>query len=504
MKYSFLALLAILEWLSSVENHSSRPFGNVLCSEYMTSVKSLIKMLTLLSVQIAFFDQEIMNSVHPVVSSEFNSSNHASWLETAFLLTSTTSQPLYARISDVIGRRLTNTFSLGAYALGTCLSGLAPSFWTFIAARALCGIGAGGVLGMAPIITNDLVPIRIRGTYQAYINLVLGLGASIGSISGGFLSDKLGWRWIFVFEIPPILAVLVVVYVSVPSSLGRYLEDCSTPKQHWNDFDVIGLSLFTILIALMISVLSLGGNVLSWTHPYILVSSSMSVLATAALVHVERRAPFPAMPFAKRLIQPNANLILSNLFAYMGDSAILFNAPLFFQAVKLQSASSSGARLGFPNLAGAVFGILSGFLISFTGRMKWPMVLGCTFMVVGSFLLSIPLRGVPNWLVTIFLLPSSIGMGLDTPATSVALVAACTPVDQAIMTSALNVFRRIGKILGVLISSTLFQNAMTVYLERFVTGANKIVVWIGASCYLDRPAANNWNRLLQKRGSRCK
>lgn len=97
---------------------------------------------------LATFDSTLMASSHPVITSYFNASNAASWLSTAFLLTSTSFQPLFGRLSDTFGRRPLYLFSLATFALTTGWCVLAQSIGSFIAARAFCGLGAGGVMSM--------------------------------------------------------------------------------------------------------------------------------------------------------------------------------------------------------------------------------------------------------------------------------------------------------------------------------------------------------------------
>ena len=112
---------------------------------------------------VSCFDGTIMASSHPVITSYFQSSNSASWLSTAFLLTSTAFQPLLGRLSDTVGRKGPYLVTATIFALATLWCALAQSMASFIAARAVCGIGAGGVMTLGSIIVSDLVPIERRG-----------------------------------------------------------------------------------------------------------------------------------------------------------------------------------------------------------------------------------------------------------------------------------------------------------------------------------------------------
>jgi hypothetical protein len=121
---------------------------------------------------IAFFDTTLMASSHPVITSYFNASNAASWLSTVFYLTSTIFQPIFGRASDTIGRRPVLLFGIIMFFTSTVWCGAAGSIGSFIAARAVSGIGAGGVVSLASILTSDMVKIEYRGIYQSYYNLV--------------------------------------------------------------------------------------------------------------------------------------------------------------------------------------------------------------------------------------------------------------------------------------------------------------------------------------------
>lgn len=179
------------------------------------------------------------------------------------------------------------------------------------------------------------------------------------------------------------------------------------------------------------------------------------------------------MPLPMLFSRPRGNLVFNNFFAALGINTILFNAPLYFQAVKLESASLSGFRLGGPSIALTICGVSCGFIMTATGRMKWLIVVGTLSMLIGSVCLSAMWDGIPTWLATVFLIPSSVGQGLGFPATSLAVLATSTQQDQAVMTSTLLLWRSLGVVMGVSFSSLILQNALTAYLNALVTGRHK-------------------------------
>ena len=168
----------------------------------------------------SLFDATLMASTHPVITSYFHASNSASWLSVAFLLTSTSFQPLFGRLSDTIGRKPPYIFTLTVFLLGTMWCAFAQSVVSFILARAVCGLGAGGLMSMSSIIASDLLPIEIRGAYQSYVHIAFGAGSALGAATGGAIADQLGWRWEFGIQIPIIATVLTSACIFTPRDLG--------------------------------------------------------------------------------------------------------------------------------------------------------------------------------------------------------------------------------------------------------------------------------------------
>ncbi|KAA8627638.1 multidrug resistance protein fnx1 [Pyrenophora tritici-repentis] len=424
---------------------------------------------------IAMFDSTLMASSHPVITSYFHASNSASWLSTAFLLTSTSLQPLMGRLSDTFGRRPLYIAGLMFLAATTAWCALAQSIGSFIAARAFCGIGAAGVLSMGNIMTNDLVSIEVRGTYQAYINLFYGGGSACGAAFGGFLCDKLGWRMTFAIQIPVLIMLLINAIFTTPSTLGPNLAKSAGLgiRDAMKGFDVAGSFLLTVSVAFLILGLNVGGNIYPWTHWVVITSLLVALVTCGILIKVESKAERPVMPLPMLFSKPRGNLVFNNFFAQIGMNTILFNAPLYFQAVELESASVSGFRLAGPSVALTICGVSAGFIMTATGRMKWLIVVGSLAMLLGATCMSLMWDGIPKWLATVFLVPSSIGQGLSFPATSLAVLATSTQEDQAVMSSTLILWRSLGIVMGVSISSLILQNALKMNLEKLVTGHNK-------------------------------
>jgi len=154
-------------------------------------------------------------------------------------------------------------------------------------------------------------------------------------------------------------------------------------------------------------------------------------------------------------------------------NTILFNVPLFFQAVLLDSATTSGTRLILPFVFNMSAGFSTGFIITWTGRMKHCLVVGYMCFIVGSILLSVMGTGLPSWAYTVFLIAASLGQGFSYPSTSLAVLATSHQDDLAVATSVLILFRSLGTVMGVSVSSLVVQNSLFHYLDVFVGGSNR-------------------------------
>ncbi|RMZ85913.1 hypothetical protein DV736_g6532, partial [Chaetothyriales sp. CBS 134916] len=437
----------------------------------------LMFVVVMLSYFIACFDSTLMASSHPVITSYFGASQAASWLSTVFLITSTAFQPLFGRVSDTVGRRSMLLISISVFGLTTLWCALAGSIESFIAARAMCGIGAGGTMSMCLIIVSDLVRIEDRGVFQSHINVAYGLGAASGAAFGGYLCDSLGWRWAFGVQVPLIAICLTLAAIFTPPNLGPMLINADDGEGGaWvalKNFDSLGSLLLIINVTCLILALNLGGNIFPWLSTIVIVCFSIFAVTTPLFIWVEKRANQPLMPLPLLTRSPIANLIFSNLLGGISTTTVLFNIPLFFQAVQLISASESGFRLAVPSLAGSTAGIAAGYIITYTRRLKPTLVFGAIMYLLGSIVLSFINKDVSESLSLVMIIGVPLGQGFIFPNSMMSALAVSAQADQAVVTTTIGLWRNLGFVLGVAISSLVFQNSLIANLEKKVTGPDK-------------------------------
>ena len=168
-----------------------------------------------------------------------------------------------------------------------------------------------------------------------------------------------------------------------------------------------------------------------------------------------------------------ANLMFSNFFGSLVAQTILFNVPLFLQAVRQFSPTRSGLYLISPLIGVTCTAVLTGFLITWTRRMKWPTVVGALTMLAGASASACLSQDLPLWTDPLLIPWVSTGQGFIFPATSIAVLALCPQDEQAVVTTTLGLVRSLGVVLGVAVSSWVLQNALISALDSSVTGTHR-------------------------------
>lgn len=244
------------------------------------------------------FDGTITAATYAVISSEFDAANTASWLTTSYLVTSTAFQPLYGRISDIFGRRVCFFISTVTFALGCLGCGVAKDIVTLNCMRALTGFGGGGLMTMATIVNSDMIPFRKRGMYQALQNGVFGFGAICGASFGGAIADGIGWRWCFLLQVPISAFALLMGWLVVKNPRGIIVEGHGGKwRETLKRVDFLGSLLLVVGISVQLVGLSLGGNELPWSSPWVIGSLVGSLVLLGLFLVVEARtSAVPMIP----------------------------------------------------------------------------------------------------------------------------------------------------------------------------------------------------------------
>lgn len=388
---------------------------------------------------LAALDQTIVATALPRIVGDFGGVDRLAWIASIYLLTSTAAMPIVGKLSDIYGRRLLFQASIVVFMLGSLMAGLAQTMSQLIAARAVQGLGAGGLVVLNFGVLADIVAPRERGRYQGYVASVWAVASVLGPLVGGFFVDNLTWRWIFLVNLP--IGVVALVVTSAVLKIPRRERD-KVP------IDYLGAALLVAVIVSLLLVTEWGGDRYEWVSTEIVGLLMIGTLLVAAFVAVEHRAADPIIPprlFCIFTVRISA--AAATVFGMLMFGTILF-VPVYFQIVRGDNATNAGLLL-LPQMIGILTAtVVAGRLTTRTGRYKVFPVVGLSTIATAYFLLSRIDPDTSVWVAITCMVFAGAGIGMTTPALMLAVQNVVPTPDVGSATSMMTTVRSMGASVG--------------------------------------------------------
>jgi EmrB/QacA subfamily drug resistance transporter len=405
---------------------------------------------------LAALDQTIVASAMRVIADDLKDLAGQAWVTTAYLITSTIVTPLYGKLSDIYGRKKWFVTAITIFVLGSVLCSFATSIPMLAAFRAVQGLGAGGLFSLALAIIGDIVPPRERAKYQGYFLAVFGTSSVLGPVIGGFFAGQdtllgiAGWRWVFLVNVPIGIAALVVV--------SRTLHLRHTRLDHRIDW--WGAAALTVGLVPLLLVAE-QGRIWGWGSGRSITCYVIGGIGVVAFFVAERmmgdEALLPIKLFQNRTVGISS---IASVILGMGLFGGIACLPLYLQIVKGASPTAAGLLL-LPMTLGIMTGsIVSGQLISRTGRYRHFPIIGSALLVISLFGFHYIGADTPLWKTMILMVVFGVGLGFNMQPLTLAVQNAVSPRDIGVATSSATFTRQIGGTIGTAVFLSILFSAV--------------------------------------------
>ncbi|KAI8384247.1 ATP-NAD kinase-like domain-containing protein [Radiomyces spectabilis] len=373
----------------------------------------------------------------------------------AFLLTASTSQPLYGKWVDMFGRRTCFLFATCCYLVGAILCGAAQAMVMLIVARALCGLGIGAFDTLMKIIVADYIPVRYIGLYQALLGISWGLGYVAGALLGK------SWRWLIGFWFSCVVA-LVLVFISIerPTTSTHW-------RQHVARIDFVGIVLWSVGVVCMVLGLSWGGTTYAWDSPIILCLICISVVIMV-LFGVWEYA-WASDPLVPRGVFSNRSSILILLAAFLYGGcfqSLMTYTPLYLSVIRKEDSMTTNLLLLCLVLFACICNVLTGFVIVKTGRYTWATRFSLVVLTLACGLLNLLRTDSTTGLIVGLMIVTGIGSGAMINSSIITAQASVSIEHVPSMVAFMTFCDQVGGITGITMTGSILSNTLKQNVDK--------------------------------------
>ena len=399
----------------------------------------------------------VINALPTIVADLHTGQSTYTWVISSTLLATAVSSPIWGKLADLMSKKALIQYGLLVFAAGSVLSGLAPDPGMLIAARAVQGIGVGGLLTLAQVIMATIISPRQRGRYSGYMGAVIAVGTASGPLIGGVIvgTNWLGWRWCFFVVVP--FAVLAMIVL-------RKNLDLPVRKREVK-IDWAGAALITTSASLLLIWVTFAGTSYGWLswQSYVLVGGG--ALLALLFVLTEARAAEPIVPlwlFRRRTV---TLAVLSSLVVGVAMYASSTFLSQYFQLARDESPTMAGI-LTLPQILGmALASTVVGRIITATGRWKPFLVAGGVLVTAGVGALSLVRQSTPYWEIAVSMTCVGIGLGMTLQNLVLSVQNQVRPAELGAASTVVSFFRTLGGTIGVSALGVLLASRVSEYTD---------------------------------------
>jgi EmrB/QacA subfamily drug resistance transporter len=419
-------------------------------AELTTRTKVLATIGVMLALLLAALDQTIVGTALPRIVAELNGLDRYSWLITGYLVASTVVVPIAGKLGDLFGRKPFLIAGMVGFVAASALCGVAQDMDQLIIFRIIQGLFGGMLFASAFTVLGDIYSPAERARIQGLFGAVFGLSSIIGPVVGGFLTDNLGWRWVFYVNLPVgLVGVLVVV---------AFLPFVRT-KASWRDIDFVGSAalaagLIPVLVALSVA------KDQGWTSFQVLGLLGFGVAMLIAFFVIEQRVKEPIVPFQLFKNRAFAVSMVVGFFAALGMFGMIIFVPLELQGVLGVSVTNSGLLLTPMMLGLIVSSVLTGQLIPRIKHYHYLGTIGIALMMVGLYLMAQTTTATSQTSITIDIVLVGLGLGVTMPLYINAVQSALPMRYLGVGTSQFQFWRNVGGTVGAAVLGTILAQRL--------------------------------------------
>src|SRR5438270_1033165 len=419
-------------------------------TELTTRTKVLATVGVMLALLLAALDQTIVGTALPRIVAELNGLDRYSWLITGYLVASTVVVPIAGKLGDLFGRKPFIIAGMIGFVAASALCGLSQDMNQLIVFRIVQGLFGGTLFASAFAVLGDIYTPAERARIQGLFGAVFGLSSIVGPVVGGFLTDNLGWRWVFYVNLPVgLLGVLVV---------GAFLPFVRT-RASWRDIDFVGSATLAAGLIPMLIALSVAKDQ-GWTSFEVLGLLAFGAAMLIAFFLIEQRVKEPIVPFALFKNRVFAVSVLVGFFAALGMFGMIIFVPLETQGVLGVSVTNSGLLLTPMMFGLIVSSVVTGNLIPRIKHYHYLGSIGLAVMMIGMYLMAQTTSATSQSSVTLAIVLVGLGLGVTMPLYINAVQSALPQRYLGVGTSQIQFWRNVGGTVSSAILGTILAQRL--------------------------------------------